>query len=346
MESTKKEDLSPSQAEEMVQALFQGFFGRNPQSNGVRYWTDRIEAGEPALQILRSLLMSPEYMARKALQQKTPDLSTSLGKVVDGITSATPLVVVDVGAQMMEREDHIYASLLSRAKCRVIGFEPLDHRRRERELAETNVDLSLRPAFIGDGNRHTFHVNDPDATSSLLPLNTDLIGGLSDLCDFKSTSTESVATVTLDEAISDVQRVDFLKLDIQGLEHTALANARSVLARTLVVHCEVEFLALYQSQPLFSEIDLLLRENGFRFVDFSTMKRYSFTGGPLASHDQLVWGDAVYFKEMGRISDPIGLLIQALIAASVYGKASLARSLIDDYDRRAGTSHASLFSSF
>lgn len=340
------EARAPSQAEEIVHALFQGFFGRNPNPSGVRYWADRMEAGETALQVLRGLLMSPEYLARKALQEKTLDLSTNLGKVIDGIPSATPLVVVDLGAQTMDRENHVYSPMLSCARTSVIGFEPLDHRRQERELAEQNIDLSLRATYIGDGHRHTFHLNCPDATSSLLPLNTAITAGLAGLCKFETVSTESVATTTLDEAISDVQRVDFLKLDIQGFEHAALANARSALTRTLAIHCEVEFLPLYQDQPLFSEIDLLMRENGFRFIDFSTSMRYPFAGGPLASQDQLVWGDAVYFKAMDMISDPIGLIIQAFIAASVYGKASLARLLIDEYDRRAGTSHALLFSKF
>jgi FkbM family methyltransferase len=346
MEPTGTEGLSSSQVEEIVHALFQGFFDRAPQSNGLRYWVDRIEAGESALSVLRSLLLSPEHRARKALGENAPDLSMKLAKAIEGITSVTPLVIVDVGAQTMEREAHVYSPLLSHAKGRVIGFEPLEHRRRERELAETNVDLSMRAAFIADGNRHTFHLNSPDATSSLLPLNNAVLGELVDLCSFETVSMESVATISLDEAISDVGRVDFLKLDIQGFEHAALANARSVLSRTLAVHCEVEFLPLYQGQPLFSEIDLLLRESGFRFVDFNDLRRYSFKCGPLASRDQLVWTDAVYFKEAAMISDPVWLLIQAFIAAAVYGKLSLARLLVQEYDHRAGTSYDSLCSTY
>jgi len=346
MDSAVTQGLSSSQMEEMVHALYQGFFGRGAEPKGVRYWAGRIQAGESALHVLCGLLLSSEHQARKVLGENAQDLSMKLGKAIDGIPSVTPLVVVDVGAQAMEREGHIYSPLLSHAKGRVVGFEPLEHRRRERELAETKIDLSMRAAFIGDGNRHTFHINSPDATSSLLPLNNAVIGELVDLCGFETVSTESVATITLDEAISDVVRVDFLKLDIQGFEYAALAHARSVLSRTLAVHCEVEFLPLYQGQALFSEIDLLLRESGFRLVDFSDLRRYAFKCGPLASGDQLGWGDAVYFKEAGMISDPICLLIQAFIAVAVYGKLSLARSLVQEYDHRAGTSYDSLFSGY
>jgi hypothetical protein len=57
----------------------------------------------------------------------------------------------------------------------------------------------------------------------------------------------------------------------------------------------------------------------------------------------LGWAEAVYFKEADTITNPSWILIQAFIAVTIYGKLSLARHLIGEYDRRSGTSYESLF---
>lgn len=343
MECKSPQGLSSSHLEEIVRVLYQGFLGRDPEPKGLQYWAGRVQSGESALSVLAGFLLSAERQAKKAVGTRTDELARKLGSAIDGICSEAPMVVVDVGAQTLQGEDHVYAPLLAHARGRVIGFEPLEHRRRERELTEKNLDLSMRASFIGDGRSHTFHINSFDATSSLLPFNRDIVDDLTDYRLLETKATETVVTTTLDAAISDVSRVDFLKLDIQGFEYPALANAPSVLSRTLVVHCEVEFLPLYLGQALFSDVDQLLRKSGFRFADFSRLSRSSFRSGPLASRDQLSWGDAVYFREADTITEPVCLLVQAFIAVAIYGKLSLARFLAGEYDRRVRTSYESLF---
>jgi FkbM family methyltransferase len=343
MDAKTTQHLSPSQIEEIVRVLYQGFLGRDPEPKGMQHWSATIQAGASALTVLTGFLLSHERKARVALSETTRELPMKLGELLAGLPAASPIVIVDVGAQTLTDEDHVYAPLLAHAKGRVIGFEPLEHRRRERELAEKGIDLSMRSAFIGDGGSHTFHINNFDATSSLLPFNRDIVDGLSDYWKLETAATETVVTTTLDEAIPDVGRVDFLKLDIQGFEYPALANAASVLSRTLVVHCEVEFLPLYLRQALFSDIDQHLRKSGFRFVDFGRQSRSSFRSGPASSRDQLSWADAIYFKEADAITEPVCLLIQAFIAVAIYGKLSLARYLVGEYDRRSGSSCESLF---
>lgn len=323
--------------------LYQGFLDRDPEPQGMQHWTAQLQAGKSALSVLGGFLLSNERREKQALREQPRELSQKLGQAIDGIASTSPLTVVDVGAQSLEDEDHVYAPMLAHTKGRVIGFEPLEHRRREREANERNIDLSLRPTLIGDGRSYTFHINNIDATSSLLPFNRDIVDDLNDHRTLETVATETVVTTTLDEAISDVSRVDFLKLDIQGFAYPALANAASVLSRTLVVHCEVEFLPFYLGQALFSDVDPLLRANGFRFVDFSRLSRSAFRSGPPASRDQLGWAEAVYFKEADTITNPSWILIQAFIAITIYGKLSLARHLIGEYDRRSGTSYESLF---
>ena len=136
---------------------------------------------------------------------------------------------------------------------RVIGFEPLEHRRLER-LSAASAQVELLPAFVGDGGRHVFHIDVPDATSSLLPFNETVTRRLRGLQNLHTANTENAATVTLDDVLAAEERVDFLRLVIQGFELNALEHAKQLLLRTQVVHCEVSFVEIYMGQALFLEV--------------------------------------------------------------------------------------------
>lgn len=334
--------LSRHEVRSLVRALYRGFLDREPEPKGLQSWMQKIEGGAFDTGLLEQFLRSPEYVARA--EPDTDGLCRGLASFLTSHGFQGPLTIVDVGAQMQKTKDHVYARLLDLVPYRIVGFEPLDERRREREEAEGGATLSMRPDFIGDGRTHVFHINEPDATSSLLPLNTEVTGHLMQWDRLKTVRQVSADTVTLDAAIDEAERVDLLQLDIQGFEHAALAGAPAVLARTLAVHCEVEFLELYRGQPLFSEIDLLLRKAGFRFLDFYNPSRYAFNADAgRQSADQLGWADAIYFKDRDLVSDPADLLVQALIATALYKKTSFARWLAAAYDARTGRSTASLF---
>jgi len=329
--------------EELIAAYYRGILGREPDSDGLKYWVSELQKGKDLGEIASSFMMSPEYLEKKYSGNPSEQMIDDVFSFVQGC-EGTEITIVDVGAQTLDYEDHVYSALQRLSSSKVIGFEPLEGRLLEREEIDKDKQTVMLPVFIGDGNKHTFHINKPDATSSLLPFNQTIIQELLALDDLQTVSTEEVSTVTLDRAIADIDRVDFLKLDIQGFEHAALACARAVLSRTLVVHCEVSFVEIYEGQKLFSEVDQLLRAAGFRFVSFNTLCEYSFVNGePFKTRDQLGWGDAVYFKEIDKLSRPEDLLIQSLIALVVYKKASLSTLLAREYDFRTGKSCADLF---
>ena len=67
------------------------------------------------------------------------------------------------------------------------------------------------------------------------------------------------------------------------------------------------------------------------------------SGNSAQTPDQLGWGDAVYFRIVGKKEDPRNLLIQSLIAALIYGKLSFAKHLARKYDERTGDSFEKIF---
>ncbi|MBV8586836.1 MAG: FkbM family methyltransferase, partial [Verrucomicrobia bacterium] len=158
------------------------------------------------------------------------------------------------------------------------------------------------------------------------------------LDSLQTVRTEVVETERLDKLLAGVSIVDFLKLDIQGFELQALRGAESVLDRTNVIHCEVEFAPMYAGVALFSEIELHLRQRGFELVDLVHEARSPYCAGSgTATADQLIWGDAVFFKSKQNVKSATNYLSQALLAWLVYGKRSLAAYLLEHYDDIAGT---------
>lgn len=69
--------------------------------------------------------------------------------------------------------------------------------------------------------------------------------------------------------------IDLLWMDIQGAELLALKGLGERIRSVALMHLEVEFLPIYEGQPLFDEVDAFLRARGFRFLGFTSYARYS-----------------------------------------------------------------------
>ena len=89
-------------------------------------------------------------------------------------------------------------------------------------------------------------------------------------------ASESVQTVRLDD-VAEAAGVTFLQMDVQGAELLALQHAQVRLRETVVLHLEVLFLPLYLDQPLFSDVEQLLRHRGYVFHCFSRRRPESFS---------------------------------------------------------------------
>ncbi len=92
----------------------------------------------------------------------------------------------------------------------------------------------------------------------------------------------TVETTTLDDFMRSegITGIDLLWMDIQGAELLALKGLGDRLRDVGLIHMEVEFLPIYQGQPLFDDVHEYLRAHGFTLLGFTSYSRYS--------------GDAVY----------------------------------------------------
>jgi FkbM family methyltransferase len=315
---------SSMEPEEFVKEIYRLALGREADAGGLTLWAQVIrDGGDPTL-VLRRILESEEYQRRN----RTAAFDTELRDKISAQLRDRTLTIVDVGAQTLDSEDHIYAPICAAAPLhKIIGFEPLADKLADRVASESPQSLMMLPYAVGDNAEHTLYVNSDDATSSIFPLNQELCSTFEQLHGLRTVSTLSTTTRELDDLLPyTTVPIDFLKLDIQGAELMALKGAKQLLRRTAVVHCEVEFSPIYQGQPLFPEIQTLLNENGFDLIDIAVQTRYTYrVPSGTISNDRLLWADAIFFR---RCDDRETLLSQALTALVVYKKPSLAEHLL------------------
>ena len=309
-------------AEEYISSLYRSCLGRDPEEAGLAGWLELMRrTGDPTC-VLAGILASAEYKSRIATVEPN-DCSLEARKAL-AVLNRRPRVV-DVGAQSLGAGTHPYSPLAAFTPLDIVGFDPLADRLRQRAETEKALGLTLLPYAVGDGDTHTLHINNFDPTSLLFPLNEPHNASFNHLCELRTVRTESVRTHRLDDVLPEGP-VDFLKLDVQGAELMVLRGAEQTLRKTAVVHCEVEFSPIYAGQPLYPEIHECLVARSFVLIDLATCGRYHYiVPSGRTGPDRLLWADAVFYRQS---EEREVLVAQALIAAAIYHKPTLAEHLL------------------
>ena len=174
---------------------------------------------------------------------------------------------------------------------KVFAFEPEEESYqalRQNTSGKGNI-IALKLGLSSNSGKAELHVNASRSTSSLsarspsgeryYPEETAPIG------------TQTVEVVTLDRWAEGrgVQRIDILKLDLQGHELEALRGSIGLLRSSVrLVYTEVEFVRLYAGNCLFHEIASFLEQNGFDLHQL-----YDLHSG---DDGRLLYGDALFLR--------------------------------------------------
>jgi FkbM family methyltransferase len=115
-----------------------------------------------------------------------------------------------------------------------------------------------------------FHINAFDAASSLLPLHQEGLRTWVGVENHKEESVVSVPTIRLDTFMDRVglEKVDFLKIDAQGMDLAVIRSAGSRLADIAKITLEVEIapITLYEGAPSKREVLEFLGGAGFSLI--------------------------------------------------------------------------------
>ena len=225
-------------------------------------------------------------------------------------------------------------------KARIIGFEP-DAAECEKLNQTFGAPHRFYPYFLGDGEEATFFETNLSLTGSLYEPNLPLLSKFQNLAELTMpVAQHKISTKRVDE-IEEIDDVDFIKIDIQGGELNVFKNAERILASTMMIQTEVEFVALYKDQPMFSDVDAYLRSAGFQFHTFHGFGKRAFK--PLVVNNdinqavnQLIWSDAIYVRDwldLSQISRE-KLRSYAILAHDLIGSWDLAHLVLQEIDRR------------
>lgn len=190
---------------------------------------------------------------------------------LDGIDRNLPtirnnLVMVDGGAhdgQMARRFVERFPGL------NVYAFEPNTDLfpRLQANLADVPGDR-LPLALASKTTTLKMYINDSPMTSSVLPRNEnseryfDAVTRIHEVRELQATN--------LDDWYdhSGLERVDIIKLDLQGYELEALRGATRILARGVAcVYLEINFVPFYEGSATFGEIDVFMRSQGYKLFN-------------------------------------------------------------------------------
>jgi FkbM family methyltransferase len=161
--------------------------------------------------------------------------------------------------------------------ARIIGFEPdPETHSAAAALAATLSEVELLNAALGAAaGQAEFFRGAMAATNSLRP-RPDTPGHPYFPARAQLTGGTFVHVVALDDILSerDIDRVQLLKLDLQGGELDALRGARRLIGegRADVIQCEVVFVRKYADQPYFWEICAHLSGHEYRLHSFMDLK--------------------------------------------------------------------------
>ena len=171
-----------------------------------------------------------------------------------------------------------------------------------------------------------------------------------DLDDTRLKSTGEIATVSLDRFVADnaIGAIDFLKIDVQGAELEALQGGATALRNVLFIVCEVEFVPMYEQQPLFGDVDAWLRARGMMFHKFLGMAGRVMK--PLTMHGstrypaQFLWSDAVFVRDIFSLQSLSGeQLLKLAVLFDVYGSKDAALHVLRCHDARQGDDLADIY---
>jgi len=238
-------------------------------------WCDKVKISR----FIKNILLTFAFNEEKHLSRAFESLPGNL-----------PLGLIDVGAaggietRWKKIQPYINYS----------GFEP-DTRSFDLLSAPSGDDPSKTIFPVALWNKsQSLKINmcrSPQVSSHFYP-NRDYLDKFPEKERFDIESKEEVQATRLDDL--EIASRDFIKLDVQGGELSVLQGATNSLAHCLGLEVEVEFLCMYNKQPLFGDISQFLANCDFEFIDFTNIcrwERHAFTG-----FGQAVFGDALFLK--------------------------------------------------
>ena len=256
--------------------------------------------------------------------------------------------IIEIGAlQIDSKKEPFYELLEYFPSSRIYGFE-IEKEVCDKMNLESLKQITYYPYALGKTNeKRKLYITQHPMCSSLYRPNEDLNKLYNNLEVTKLIKESEIETISLDFFAEkyEVIDIDFIKIDVQGSELDIFQGATKSLQNVLQIVCEVEFIPLYENQPLFGDVCNLLKKNDLIFNKFlglagRSLKPIMLNNNPnLAS--QHMWSDAIFIKDIQKLENTSNeKLIKLSLLACVYNSYDLSYYILSYYDKKNLTSLA------
>ena len=213
-----------------------------------------------------------------------------------------PIQICDIGANPIDETGFI-DNLFKYTKCQLVGFEPDEE---YFQKLKPDPNKKFYNYAIGDGNIKDLNICAAPGMSSILKPNIQYLKMFHEFEKWaKIIRIIPVKTKKLDDINFD-EKMDLIKIDVQGYESEVIKYGNSTIKDALVVQIETSPIPLYHGEKTFSFVSNQLENLGFNLHMFNRINTRSFI--PMTFKDlysglnHLFQLDCVFIKNFDEIN--------------------------------------------
>ena len=221
--------------------------------------------------------------------------------MINFIKNETPIIICDIGASPIDKTDFI-DELFNNTESKIIGFEPNND---EFIKLEKNDERKHYYNYaIGDGSEKILNICKGAGMTSFLEPDLNYLKNFEWFnINSEIIKREKVKTKKLDDLN---ERIDFLKIDVQGYESEVIKYGKEKIKNSLVVQLETSPIPLYKNEKTFPHIVLELEKLDFSLHMFNKVNTKPFK--PIKVNNSIFMGinhlfqlDCVMIKNLNKI---------------------------------------------
>ncbi len=252
------------------------------------------------------------------------------------------ITILEIGARpFQDNSREPYWSLLDTLPNVEIHAFEVDEALCAKLNGETPKQVIYHPFALGRPEKNrTFYETANPMCSSLYKPNEALLNKYSQLEPAFLKAEHKIDTHALDLFLEEqsVPPIDMIKIDIQGAELECFEHGLQALSTACYIHTEVEFVEVYEGQPLFRDVDTFLSSKGFMLQKFPYLDGRSLKPVQLpkdAPISQLMWCDAVYIPSVLTLeAKNDATLLKLALFAQMYHSPDLSFHCLSIFDGR------------
>lgn len=246
---------------------------------------------------------------------------------ISSLLGKKKICIVDVGAAGgLAKRWRAIDSIL-----KVVAFEPDS---RSNPINKKNTIIVNKAAASFEGSSTLYMTEKPRCSSLLMP-NMNFIKRFPDPQRYQVIHEMKVQCTTVDLVLSHNNLdMDFIKLDTQGTELDILLGSKQSLSNCLGIEVEVQFQPLYINASTFDMIHQFINQFGFELYDLRRTAFMRRVDLPLPQKKgQLIFGDALYFRDWKSIEEDHHKLLKLAILLLTYGYADVVFEITENSQR-------------